>query len=319
MLLKTVRARTLACLGAAAVAGASFAIASAASAALNRSSTPLSTHTSLVPTTSTPAARPSTAKASSAKPRVTSRTTFQDDFTGVAGKQPSDYWSFQTGGNGWGNKELESYTSRPSNASLDGKGHLAITAIRERYTGTDGITRNYTSARVYSKAPINFGYVEARILVPAGKGLWPAFWTMGSNVYQVGWPLCGEIDILESYGPMTSLYATVHAANTSARTAYAHATKTPQATSLAGTWHTFGISHTSSSITWYIDGVAYHTLEKKNLRPGEAWPYDQAQYLLLNLAVGGTGPGSPDATTPARSTMLVDWVRGGDGIPPDAH
>jgi beta-glucanase (GH16 family) len=256
-------------------------------------------------------------------PSTTPAYAFDDEFAGAAGTRPGSKWSFQTGGSGWGNGELETYTDRPANAHLDGTGHLAIVARKETYTGADGITRNYTSARLYSSAPVTYGYAEARILLPAGQGLWPAFWSLGANITKVDWPACGEIDALESYNAMTSAYGAIHGADYAKRAAYVYNVKTTPAGGLAGTWHTYAVSHTSTAISWYVDGVKYATVSRSSLTSGQDWPYDQAQYLLLDLAVGGTGGGTPGpdvaSTATGGSVMLVDWVHAGAGLPPDAH
>src|SRR5262245_38429361 len=108
-------------------------------------------------------------------------------------------WKFDIGGAGWGNNELETYTSRLENSFLDGEGHLVIKTIKERHTGPDGITRDYTSARLLTAGKFvqRFGRVEARIKVPAGQGIWPAFWMLGEDISAVSWPSCGEVDIME--------------------------------------------------------------------------------------------------------------------------
>ena len=130
---------------------------------------------------------------------------WSDEFNGPAGAKPNPAkWNFDVGGNGFGNRELEYYTSRPSNASLNGKGDLVITARAEKYTGSDGVTRNYTSARLQTlhKFEFTYGLLEARILVPAGQGLLPAFWTLGNEAYESekNYPGCGEIDVMEVLG-----------------------------------------------------------------------------------------------------------------------
>ena len=261
--------------------------------------------------------------ASSPSPSTTTTTTptyvFDDEFTGSAGTRPTDKWSYQTGGSGWGNNELESYTDRASNASLDGAGHLAITARKETFTGSDGITRSYTSARLFSNTAVSVGWAEARLYLPQGQGLWPAFWMLGSNITSTGWPICGEIDAVEALNSMSTAYGTIHGPDYATNTAYSYGSSTSPSGGLAGAWHTFAVSKTTTSITWYMDGVAYYTFTKSMLGAGKAWVFDQPQYLLLNLAVGGNWPGAPDATTPTTATLLVDWVRAGTGLPPDVH
>jgi beta-glucanase (GH16 family) len=244
--------------------------------------------------------------------------TFADEFTGAAGTRPTGKWSYQTGGGGWGNGEVQQYTDRAANAQLDGAGNLAITARHETFTGSDGITRNYTSARLYSTNTVKFGYVEARLKMPqGGQGLWPAFWMLGSDIWTKGWPICGELDVVEAINKLPTAYGTAHGPDYAKSSAYKYGGASSPAGGLANTWHTYALSSTSTSITWYLDGVAYRTLNSSSLTPGQAWVFNQPQYLLLDIAVGGVWTGPPDATTPSTATMLVDWVHAGGGLPPD--
>lgn len=236
---------------------------------------------------------------------------FSEEFDGPAGSLPNQsHWVAETGGNGWGNSELETYTSRVSNAALDGRGHLAITARREVHTGFDGITRGYTSARLHNSQPFQYGYLEARIFLPAGRGLWPAFWTVGADSLKgVAWPACGEIDVMEAVNGMPKVVGTIHGPSTSGTGSYQISGSKMPAASLAGAWHTYAIDWTSSSITWFLDGVAYFTSRKADLPAGDRWEFDKPHIMRLNLAVGGLWPGSPDAATIFPATMLVDYIR----------
>lgn len=250
----------------------------------------------------------SSATAAAAAP--TSRTLLaSDEFSGPAGSSPNPYiWTALTGGGGWGNHELQSYTARKSNVSLNGAGNLAITARKETYTGADGITSKYTSARLISQVSMLYGYAEARMYLPAGPGLWPAFWTIGADVYQgVPWPVTGEIDIMEAYNQMKAVWGTIHGPTTGG-TAFGLPYKYTPSYSLAGSWHTYGIDWTPTSITWYLDGFAYHTVHKSDLPKNFVWEFNKPQRLQLNLALGGDGPGqAPSGEFPA--TLLVDYVR----------
>src|SRR5579884_2218644 len=138
---------------------------------------------------------------------------WSDEFNGPDGSSPDpSKWTLDVGGNGWGNNELEYYTSRAQNAEIR-NGNLVITAKAEKYTGSDGLTRDYTSARLKTlgKFTQTYGRFEARIKIPHGQGMWPAFWMLGADIDRAGWPSCGEIDIMENIGrePAT-VHGTIH-------------------------------------------------------------------------------------------------------------
>lgn len=242
------------------------------------------------------------------------RLIWSDDFSGPAGSPPNpDKWQAVTGGGGWGNQELESYTARPSNVSLDGAGHLAITAQHETYTGADGITRQYTSARLQTKGlfATAYGQIQASIKIPAGRGLWPAFWALGQGIDTIGWPNCGEFDVMESLGndPFTA-YGSLHGPQPGAADGqYGLSATVHSRTSLAAGFHVYGVSWSPNQIVFMLDGVPYATRTPASLAHGQGWVFNQSFFLLLNLAVGGKWPGSPDLGTPFPATMLVDWVR----------
>ena len=244
----------------------------------------------------------------------TARLIWSDDFSGSAGAAPnSAKWQLESGGGGWGNDELEYYTGRPNNVSLDGGGHLAITARAETYTGPDGVTRNYTSARIQTKGlfATAYGRIEARIKLPAGRGLWPAFWALGQGIDTIGWPWCGEFDVMENLGsdPFT-VYGSIHGPQAGARRGqYGLTTAVRSRSSLATGFHTYGVTWSPDRIVFSLDGVAYSTRTPASLAPGQRWVFNQRFFLLLNLAVGGDWPGSPGAGTHFPATMLVDWVR----------
>jgi beta-glucanase (GH16 family) len=239
---------------------------------------------------------------------------WSDEFNGPAGSSPDpNNWNFDTGGKGWGNEELESYTSSPQNSALDGKGDLVITARDERYTGTDGIARQYTSARLQTRHKFQFQYglIEARIQVPAGKGLWPSFWLLGNEGYDsaTAWPDCGEIDAMEVLGSEPNIvYGTLHAPWPWASKDGVGG-KAQSSTPLSAGFHIYGVEWAPERISFLLDGVVYKTITPSDLPPGAAWPFDHPYFLLLNLAVGGDWPGSPNASTQFPAHMTVDWVR----------
>jgi beta-glucanase (GH16 family) len=237
---------------------------------------------------------------------------WSDEFSGPAGAAPNPAkWTAQTGG-GWGGNELECYTGRASNVSLDGAGHLAITAQRETCTDANGRTCRYTSARLQTNGlfQTTYGELEARLKLPAGQGLWPAFWALGSDIDSVGWPASGEIDVMESIGNNPfSVYGSIHGPVSGSMTPYGITVAHTSPVSLADGFHTYGVTWSPSSIVFTLDGVPYASDSPAALAAGRQWVFGKPFFLLLDLAVGGTWPGSPDATTPFPATLLVDWVR----------
>jgi beta-glucanase (GH16 family) len=234
-----------------------------------------------------------------------------DEFSGPRGGRPNPRkWTLETG-YGWGDRELQSYTGRPANVSLDGRGHLVITARRERYTGSDGRTANYTSARINSRARFEFAYgrVEARIRVPHGRGLLPAFWALGTNLDVAGWPRAGEIDFVEVYGSDPStVHGTLHGPRRGHEDYALEATRRT-GDSLANDFHVYGVSWSPGKIVFRLDGVPYAVRTRRDLPAGSRWSFEHPFFLLFTLAVGPRWLGPPDATTPWPATMLVDWVR----------
>ena len=235
-----------------------------------------------------------------------------DEFSGPDGSAPdATKWAIQTGGGGWGNNELESYTARPSNVQVSG-GNLVITAVKEEYTGADGIARHYTSARMQTKGLFSqqYGRFEARIKIPKGQGMWPAFWMLGNNIDTAGWPACGEIDIMENIGKEPSMvHATLHAPNYPPE-GYTAAYTLANGAAFADDFHVFAVEWESRQVRLYVDGTLYATDTQAASPQPNSWPFDsQPFFLLLNLAVGGNWPGNPDATTQFPQQMLVDYVR----------
>jgi beta-glucanase (GH16 family) len=228
-----------------------------------------------------------------------------DEFDGVAGASPDPaFWSFELGGGGFGNKELEWNTRE--NAALDGQGHLVITARREDHEG-----RAYTSARLTTRArrELSYGRVEARMTLPRGQGLWPAFWLLGASVDQVGWPACGEVDVMESRGAQPDLvYGSLHGPGYSAGDALSFGA--PAGSGLADGMHVYAAEWDPDEIRWSLDGVVYGRARATRLRRDQPWVLDgRAFFVMLDLAVGGTYGGPPDATTPFPQALVVDHVR----------
>ena len=233
--------------------------------------------------------------------------TWEDDFEGDAGAPPDgDVWVHDVGGGGWGNNQLEFNTDRVENAALDGQGHLAITALREAYEGND-----FTSARLKTKGRFDQagGRFEARIRLPEGQGLWPAFWLLGANIDEVGWPWCGELDVLEAQGEVpATVYGTAHGPGASGAGGIGgHYTLSDG--SFADDFHDLAVEIDPGHVAWYVDGVLYQRLSEGDLPPNAVWIYDEPIFVLLNLAVGGHFVAPPTDATPFPATMLVDWVR----------
>jgi beta-glucanase (GH16 family) len=236
---------------------------------------------------------------------------WSDEFGGANGSAPdSSKWTVETGGDGWGNHELEYYTNRPQNVQIQ-NGSLVITALKEMYTGKDGVSRNYTSARMMTagKFEQQYGRFEARIKIPYGQGMWPAFWMLGNNSGTVGWPSCGEIDIMENIGKEpTIVHGTIHGPG------YSGAAGIGSSFSLAGgqfadDYHLYAVEWEPNIIRFYVDSNLYATRTPADLPKGAKWVYDHPFFIILNLAVGGDWPGAPDNTTVFPQTVLVDYVR----------
>jgi beta-glucanase (GH16 family) len=238
---------------------------------------------------------------------------WSDEFSGPDGSSPdSNKWTYDLGGKGWGNNELESYTDRKENAHLE-KGNLAITAQKESFTGTDGVKRDYTSARLKTQGLFaqTYGRFEARIKIPEGQGMWPAFWMLGQDIPSAGWPKCGEIDIMENIGkePATihgSLHGPSSTANTSDLTAIF---SLPTHENYADDFHLYAVEWEPDVVRFYVDSNLYATFHSSDWPAGGKWVFDHPFFIILNLAVGGDWPGSPDASTKFPQSMLVDYVR----------
>ncbi|HYF26878.1 MAG TPA: glycoside hydrolase family 16 protein [Baekduia sp.] len=268
--------------------------------------------TTTAPTPTAPAPSPTASIGSVAPQPAPSTLVWSDEFVGPAGGPvASTNWMHEVGGHGWGNNELQTFTDRTANSATDGQGALALTARRERFTGTDGHTREFTSARLITKGRFTptYGRIEARIKPPAGKGLWPLFWMMGDDVWNVGWPESGEVDVMEMIGQSPNEnHGTMHGPTTTGGHFKVGNTFTAPGP-LTSDYHVFGLRWWSSGMEWDVDGTVFHRVLKSELPAGARWVYDKPFHLILSMSVGGTWPGAPDATTPFPATMAVDWVR----------
>lgn len=239
--------------------------------------------------------------------------TWSDEFSGANGSTPdAGKWTYDLGGGGWGNQELETYTNRPANAQIQ-NGNLVITAQKEAFTGTDGITRSYTSARLKTQGLFTqaYGRFEARIKIPEGQGMWPAFWMLGQDITTNGWPKCGEIDIMENIGREPGMvHGSLHGPSSTAPTSDATSTVTlPNNANFAADFHVYGVEWEPTQIRFYVDSNNYATVNKSDWPANGTWAFDHPFFILLNVAVGGSWPGSPDGTTQFPQQMLVDYVR----------
>ncbi len=237
------------------------------------------------------------------------RLVWSDEFEGAAGTAvDATKWKFDLGNNnGWGNGELEDYTNRTQNAALDGNGDLIITARMESLGG-----QSYTSARLLTqgKASWTYGRFEARIQLSGGQGTWPAFWMLGDNIGTAGWPACGEVDVMENIGrEPTIVHGTMHGPGYSGGNGIGGPAMLPGNAGYAGAFHVFAVEWEMNVIRWSVDGVQYFQTTPASLPTGTTWVYDHPFFIILNLAVGGSWPGSPDSTTIFPRTMVVDYVR----------
>jgi beta-glucanase (GH16 family) len=254
-----------------------------------------------------------TAQTASPQPGVAAwKLVWSDEFNGPNGSAvDASKWVPEIGGGGWGNNELEYYTSRPVNAYQQ-DGNLVIKVSQEKYTGADGVTRNYTSARLKTQGKFSqaYGRFEARIKIPRGQGIWPAFWMLGDDIDKPRWPTRGEIDIMENVGKEPALvYGTIHGPEYSGEHGISTHFALPGDPSLADDFHTYAVEWEQNVIRFYVDEHIYATRTPADLPKGAKWVYDHPFFLLLNVAVGGYWPGSPDATSLFPQTMLVDYVR----------
>jgi beta-glucanase (GH16 family) len=239
---------------------------------------------------------------------------WSDEFDGAAGA-PVDgtKWVADTGGQGWGNKERQYYTLGAENASLDGAGRLVITARAEPSSPHQcwyGTCR-YTSARLKTKGLLEptYGRFEARLRIPRGQGLWPAFWMLGANIATVDWPTSGEIDVMENIGREPAIvHGTVHGPGYSQANGIS-SSYTLASGAFADDFHVFAVEWVPGQIRWLVDEHEYRRITPADLPAGTTWVFDHPFFLLLNVAVGGAWPGDPDASTTFPQQMVVDYVR----------
>ena len=246
---------------------------------------------------------------------------WSDEFNAPAGTPPdATKWNYDLGNNGgWGNGEAEVYTNSPNNVFQDGKGHLVIRAIRDS-------SGNFTSARLQTGSPgastqtadlsWQYGRIEARIQLPFGQGVWPAFWMLGENIGTVSWPQCGEVDIMENFGTFANNISvnngTAHGPGYSGANGLTEAYTLPFGEQVAQDFHVYAVEWSANSIEWFVDGTSYHQVTSASIPSGTEWVFNDPFFILLNLAIGGgnTFLGTPDPNAPfPPQNMLVDYVR----------
>ena len=247
---------------------------------------------------------------------------WSDEFNGAAGSPPDPTkWNYDLGDGGWGNGEAETYTNSSQNAFQDGNGNLIIRAMRSS-------TGQYTSARLQTGSPgastntannsWQYGMIVARIKPPFGQGVWPAFWMLGENFNSVGWPACGEVDIMENFGTFNN---NININNGTAHGPVATGSSTdynaggqytmPFGEQVNTHYHVYALQWSANSVAFYVDGSLYYTATPSVVPAGQ-WPFNNPFFILLNVAIGGTTTflGAPNPSAPfANQDMLVDYVR----------
>ena len=241
---------------------------------------------------------------------------WSDEFNGPNSIPDPTNWTFEIGGNGWGNHELETYCA-PSSAQLPCKAAQPNAAVSDGYlhiTARRDAAGKWTSARMTTKGLQSFQYgrIEARIKIPAGAGVWPAFWMLGDDIGQRPWPACGELDIMENIGKEpTKIHGSVHGTGFTG-TPLSTITQLASGEDFAAAFHTYGLIWSPGEVQYYVDDPShpYATYTRADLPAGAVWPFDDGRYFfLLNLAMGGDWPGPPTAATPSTEEMLVGYVR----------
>jgi len=229
---------------------------------------------------------------------------WSDEFNGTSLNR--DVWNIEVNDFGGGNNELQYYTDRPENLRVEG-GNLVIEARKERY-----LTRNYTSARITTQKKVSFRYgrIEARMKLPYGKGMWPAFWMLGESISSVGWPNCGEIDIMEMIGGGANdskVHCTVHwGPMANGGHPYYGLSYTLPNGKFAEDYHIFAVEWDDKTIRGFCNNTQYFVID---ITKAGLEAFHHPFFIILNLAVGGNWPGSPDATTVFPQKLYVDYVR----------
>ena len=240
--------------------------------------------------------------------------TLSQEFDGPAGTPPDPtVWTYDVGGGGWGNNQLEFDTDRVENVSMDGNGNLQIIARREDFGG-----REYTSGRIKTENLFEqtYGRFEARIKLPAGQGVWPAFWMLGANFDEVGWPQCGEIDIMEFRGQEVGrVFGSMHGPGYSGADPISSHFRLPDGESFADDFHVFAVDWDPGQVRYSVDGEVYQIISTAAVADRGDWVFDEPFFILVNLAVGGNFVGPVGRNTEFPAVMLIDYVRVFERLP----
>ena len=238
---------------------------------------------------------------------------WSDEFNGAAGQLPDPTkWTYDVGFDCCGNNEIETYTNSPNNVFQDGHGNLVIRALKDS-------SGNYTSGRIKTEGLFQFTYgrVESRIKLPYGEGVWPAFWMLGADITSVSWPQCGEVDIMENFGPAGNDISTnngsLHGPGYTGALVGAPYTL-PYGQTVSDDYHVYAIEWSPNSMRYYVDGALYETQTPSTIPAGSQWVFNNSPFfLILNQAIAGPDTGSfvgtPNSTTPFPSDLVVDYVR----------
>jgi len=231
---------------------------------------------------------------------------WSDEFNGAVGDKLDDSkWAYDTGPND-ANMEQEYYTDRPENSGYDGQGHFLITSRLEEYMGYHYTSAKFTSSGKYEP---QYGRLETRIKLGAGKGLWPAFWALGTDIGDVGWPQCGEMDIMETVGDqLTMNHGSLHGPGYSGGSPLTGTYTLPNHGQFNDDFHVFAAEWETNVVRFYVDGNLYETKTPDDVPQGKKWVYDHDVFMILNVAVGGSWPGDPDNSIFPQS-MAIDYVR----------
>jgi len=237
---------------------------------------------------------------------------WSDEFDSIS----SANWNHEVGGHGWGNNELEYYTPGQNvytQFDAQAGSNVAVLEARSGNPGNFGCwygSCQYTSSRMttQNKRTFRWGRIEARMKLPQTQGIWPAFWMLGSNIPDVNWPTSGEIDIMEHVGFEPEItHGALHGPNYSGATPFAGTHYLNQIVS--ANYHVYAVEWDTNSIHWYVDGTRFYSVSRSHVQNYGNWVFDQPFFILLNVAVGGNWPGSPNGSSTFPQRLFVDYVR----------